>query len=64
MLTVLTNVHEDRTVTVLMTIEVDGVKQLSRVLQKLEGVRDVFDVRRDTPIRADGASRHGATTAL
>jgi hypothetical protein len=37
-----------------MSIEVDGVKQLSRVLQKLEGVRDVFDVRRDTPIRADG----------
>jgi guanosine-3',5'-bis(diphosphate) 3'-pyrophosphohydrolase len=57
MLTVLTNVHEDRTVTVLMTIQVDGVKQLSRVLQKLEAVRDVFDVRRDTPLRADGANQ-------
>jgi GTP diphosphokinase / guanosine-3',5'-bis(diphosphate) 3'-diphosphatase len=47
LLSVLTNVHEDRTVTVLMTIEVDGVKQLSRVLQKLEAVKDVFDVRRE-----------------
>jgi GTP pyrophosphokinase len=54
MLSVLTQVHDDRSVTVLMTIEVDGVQQLSRVLQKLEAVKDVFDVRRDTPVRADG----------
>jgi GTP diphosphokinase / guanosine-3',5'-bis(diphosphate) 3'-diphosphatase len=40
-------VHQDHTVTVLMTIEVGGVSQLSRVLQKLEAVRDVFDVRRE-----------------
>jgi GTP diphosphokinase / guanosine-3',5'-bis(diphosphate) 3'-diphosphatase len=44
---VLTNVNPDRTVAVLMTLEVDGVQQLSRVLQKLEAVRDVYDVRRD-----------------
>jgi RelA/SpoT family (p)ppGpp synthetase len=54
LLTVLTNVHEDRTVTVLMTIEVDGVKQLSRMLQKLEAVKDVFDVRRDAAPKAVG----------
>ncbi len=48
MLSVLTNVHDDRTVTVLMTVEVDSVKQLSRVLQKLEAIRDVFDVRRES----------------
>ncbi len=47
-LTVLTSVNDDRTVTVLMTLEVEGVKQLSRVLQKLETVRDVYDVRRET----------------
>ncbi|HUG15640.1 MAG TPA: bifunctional (p)ppGpp synthetase/guanosine-3',5'-bis(diphosphate) 3'-pyrophosphohydrolase [Thermomicrobiales bacterium] len=52
MLSVLTNVHEDRTVTVLMTIEVGGVTQLSRVLQKLEAVRDVFDVRREAAPKA------------
>jgi GTP pyrophosphokinase len=46
-LSVLTNVHDDRTVTVLMTIEVNGVKQLSHMLQRLEAIRDVFDVLRD-----------------
>jgi GTP pyrophosphokinase len=48
MLTVLTSVNDDRTVNVLMTVEVEGVKQLSRLLQKLESVRDVYDVRRET----------------
>ena len=54
MLSVLTSVHEDRTVTVLMTLEVEGVRQLSRVLQKLEAIRDVFDVRRDASAPAVG----------
>jgi GTP pyrophosphokinase len=57
MLSVLTNVHEDRTVTVLMTLEVDGVRQLSRVLQKLEAIRDVFDVRRDNTQQPATAAR-------
>ncbi|HVA27764.1 MAG TPA: bifunctional (p)ppGpp synthetase/guanosine-3',5'-bis(diphosphate) 3'-pyrophosphohydrolase [Candidatus Baltobacteraceae bacterium] len=48
MLTVLTSVNDDRTVDVLMTVEVEGVKQLSRLLQKLESIRDVYDVRRET----------------
>jgi GTP pyrophosphokinase len=48
MLPVLTSVNDDRTVNVLMTVEVEGVKQLSRLLQKLESVRDVYDVRRET----------------
>jgi GTP diphosphokinase / guanosine-3',5'-bis(diphosphate) 3'-diphosphatase len=30
-----------------MTLEVDSIKQLSRVLQRLESVRDVYDVRRE-----------------
>lgn len=45
----LTTTHPDQTVTVLVGVEVDSVRQLSRVLQKLESIRDVFDVRRDTP---------------
>jgi len=47
-LSVLTNVHDDRTVTILMTLEVASVQQLSRVLQKLESIKDVYDVRRVT----------------
>ncbi len=58
MLSVLTNVHDDRTVTVLMTLEVDGIKQLSRILQKLEGIRDVYDVRREATPAADADSSH------
>jgi GTP pyrophosphokinase len=57
MLSVLTNVHDDRTVTVLMTVEVDSVKQLSRVLQKLEAIRDVFDVRREAGATAGATAR-------
>ena len=57
MLSVLTSVHDDRTVTVLMTVEVDSVKQLSRVLQKLEAIRDVFDVRREAGTTAGAAAR-------
>lgn len=47
-LSVLTTTHDDRTVTLLLTMEVEGVSQLSRLLQKLEGIRDVVEVRRDT----------------
>ena len=46
---VLTQTHPDQTVTVLITLTVDDVRQLSRVLQKLETLRDVFDVRRENP---------------
>ncbi|MDP9362643.1 MAG: bifunctional (p)ppGpp synthetase/guanosine-3',5'-bis(diphosphate) 3'-pyrophosphohydrolase [Chloroflexota bacterium] len=44
---VLTTTHDDRTVTLLVTVEVEGIGQLSKILQKLEGIRDVYDVRRD-----------------
>ena len=44
---VLTTTHDDRTVTLLLTLEVEGVKQLSTILNRLENVRDVLDVRRD-----------------
>jgi GTP diphosphokinase / guanosine-3',5'-bis(diphosphate) 3'-diphosphatase len=56
-LNVMTRVNDDRTVTVLMTLEVNGVQQLSQILQKLEAIRDVFDVLRDpTPAAAFDAS--------
>lgn len=58
MLSVLTNVHDDRTVTVLMTLEVEGIKQLSRILQKLEGIRDVYDVRREATPAVEADSSH------
>jgi GTP diphosphokinase / guanosine-3',5'-bis(diphosphate) 3'-diphosphatase len=54
-LSVLTTTHDDRTVTLLVTAEVEGLGQLSTVLRKLEGIRDVYEVRRDTagaPVRA------------
>ncbi|MCO5176083.1 MAG: hypothetical protein M9890_03795 [Thermomicrobiales bacterium] len=57
LLSVLTDVHPDRTVTVLMTIEVSGVKQLSHLLQRVEAIRGVFDVRRELSQTAAGAAR-------
>ncbi len=44
---VLTTTHDDRTVTLLLTLEVENVRQLSMILNRLENVRDVSDVRRD-----------------
>src|SRR6184192_3744016 len=39
--------NPDKTATVNATLQVTSVEQLSRVLAKLEGVRDVFSVHRD-----------------
>ena len=47
-ISVLTTTHDDRTVTLYATVEVEGVGQLSTILQKLEGVREVYEVRRET----------------
>ncbi len=41
------NANPDKTATVNATLQVTSVEQLSRVLAKLEGVRDVFTVSRD-----------------
>ncbi len=48
-LSVLTQTHDDRTVTLLLTVEVEGVGQLSRIMHRLESLRDVVEVRRDMP---------------
>jgi len=45
---VLTTTHDDRSVTLYATVEVEGISQLSTILQRLEGVRDVYEVRRET----------------
>jgi GTP diphosphokinase / guanosine-3',5'-bis(diphosphate) 3'-diphosphatase len=42
-----TTTHDDRSVTLYATVEVEGISQLSTILQKLEGVRDVYEVRRE-----------------
>ncbi len=39
--------NADRTATITATLQVTSVEQLSRVMHKLEGVRDVFEVSRD-----------------
>jgi GTP pyrophosphokinase len=39
--------NPDKTATVNATLHVTSVEQLSRVLARLEGVRDVFSVHRD-----------------
>jgi len=41
------NANPDKTATVNATLQVTSVEQLSRVLGKLESVRDVFTVSRD-----------------
>ncbi len=48
-LSVLTQTHDDRTVTLLLTVEVESVNQLSRIMHRLESLRDVVEVRRDMP---------------
>ncbi|MBA3451062.1 MAG: bifunctional (p)ppGpp synthetase/guanosine-3',5'-bis(diphosphate) 3'-pyrophosphohydrolase [Chloroflexia bacterium] len=45
---VITTTRDDRTVTLYATVEVEGIGQLSTILQKLEGVREVYEVRRET----------------
>ncbi len=51
-ISVLTQTHDDRSVTLLLTVEVESVGQLSRMMHRLESLRDVVEVRRDVPIAA------------
>ena len=39
-------VHDDRTATITSTVQVSGIDKLSRLMSKLEGIRDVFGVTR------------------
>jgi GTP diphosphokinase / guanosine-3',5'-bis(diphosphate) 3'-diphosphatase len=40
-------VHKDRTATLTATLEIASIDRLSRVLAKVEGIKDVFSVTRD-----------------
>ena len=40
-------VHEDKTAIVSATVEIDSLAQLSRLMEKIESVRDVHTVARD-----------------
>jgi GTP diphosphokinase / guanosine-3',5'-bis(diphosphate) 3'-diphosphatase len=51
-----TVVHHDRSATFLISLEVTGIEQLSRLLNRIEGVHDVYEVRREMPVRAAAAT--------
>ncbi len=55
MINLQTLVNMDRTVLVKLTLEVSGVGQLARVLTRLESVREIYDVRRDTSVSGSDA---------
>jgi GTP pyrophosphokinase len=42
-------VHADHTATITATILVNGMEQMSRLLSRIESMREVLEVRRDTP---------------
>jgi len=39
--------HEDHTATIVATIGINSIRQLSRLLSRIEGIRDVIDARRE-----------------
>ena len=45
-------VHEDRTATIISTVQVSSIDKLSRLLSKLEGIKEVFSVSRVTHTRS------------
>jgi GTP pyrophosphokinase len=47
--------HPDRTVTMRLTVEVASVEALSRILQRFEQIRDIYEVHRETPILSKGS---------
>jgi GTP pyrophosphokinase len=49
-------VHKDQTATVWCTVEVSGLQTLSRILSRLEGIRDVFNVVREVGGQASTSS--------
>src|SRR5207245_4556858 len=48
-------VHKDQTATVWMTVEVPRLDRLSRLMSRLEGIRDVFNVVREVGSGAQAA---------
>lgn len=50
-------VHKDGTATVWTTVEVPRLDRLSRIMSRLEGIRDIFNVVRETGSGAGQAAR-------
>jgi GTP pyrophosphokinase len=48
-------VHKDQTATVWVTVEVPRLDRLSRIMSRLEGIRDVFNVVREVRSGAQAA---------
>jgi GTP pyrophosphokinase len=48
-------VHKDQTATVWLTVEVPRLDRLSRIMSRLEGIRDVFNVVREVGSSAQAA---------
>jgi GTP pyrophosphokinase len=53
-------VHPDHTATITATLQVTGIEQVSRIMAKIEGLRDVLDVRRDTLHARNGRRKAGS----
>jgi GTP pyrophosphokinase len=51
-------VHKDQTATVWATVEVSGLDKLSRVLHRLEGIKDVYTVVREVGVGPAGTRSH------
>jgi GTP diphosphokinase / guanosine-3',5'-bis(diphosphate) 3'-diphosphatase len=56
-------VHKDQTATVWLTVEVPRLDRLSRIMSRLEGIRDVFNVVREVGSSSGSASGPGAQAA-
>jgi GTP pyrophosphokinase len=54
-------VHKDQTATVWLTVEVPRLDRLSRIMSRLEGIRDVFNVVRE--VGSGSGSGAGAQAA-
>lgn len=52
-------VHADQTATITATLQVTGMDQVSRILSKIEGLRDVLEVRRDVVRGKAGKNGNG-----
>ncbi len=51
--------HEDRTISVFMTLEIGGLTQLSRLLRKVDAIRGVINITRvgdEASVKKDGKS--------
>src|SRR5207245_4264152 len=58
------HVYDDKTAVVSTTVEIDSLAQLSRLMEKLEGVKDVHTVAREASCTGDGSCRGQCRTRV